>query len=406
MSGTQLVEQEIKADGDEYYNETSGFSSNIGQIEDIQTMYKNNFYAYTYTNVKPIEVKDKPQSIIKFNLSATAKTDVIFMAMIPITLDLDGYVTATYYINKVLVPEDTVRAYYNKGDNILTLINYMSMDENGRLTFYVSLNTEYVESVERQHTAKILSFENYIKTSKYTEQAVDTTIPKINIADFKIKAVCFAKGLAGEQKWDGTIDIAETFAGITLGGLSLTNMKDVSDVKTQIPKGIGFTETFAGIMLGSLSIGTMNENIEFSKVIQYYSIDVSKKTLYTYNKDYVLTDTKYELKPGAPTPQTVITNGIDVSDKNITGIEKITAEYTGKPLIACSFDNKKTWKMYNGTEWVLLSETDTGMTMETLLAITSESWKTILTGLDSFILRFTLSSIEDTVTNIIIDFTN
>ena len=49
-------------------------------------------------------------------------------------------------------------------------------------------------------------------------------------------------------------------------------------------------------MLGSLSIGTMNENIEFSKVIQYYSIDVSKKTLYTYNKDYVLTDTKYELK--------------------------------------------------------------------------------------------------------------
>lgn len=129
MSGIQLVEQEIQIQADEYFNKTAGFSSNIGQIENIQTMYKNNFYAYTYTNVKAIEVKDKPQSVIKFNLSATAKTDVIFMAMIPITLDLDGYVTATYSINKVVVPEDTVRAYYNKGDNILTLVNYLTMDE-------------------------------------------------------------------------------------------------------------------------------------------------------------------------------------------------------------------------------------------------------------------------------------
>lgn len=299
MSGIQLVEQEIQIQADEYFNKTAGFSSNIGQIEDIKTTYKNNFYAYTYTNVKAIEVKDKPQSIIKFNLSATAKTDVIFMAMIPITLDLDGYVTATYSINKVLVPEDTVRVYYNKGDNILSLVNYLTMDENGRLTFYVSLNTEYVESVERQHTAKIISFENYIKTSKYTEQTVDTTIPKLNIKELSIKAVCFAKGLAGEQKWDGTIDIAETFAGVTLGGLSVANMKDSVNVKTQIPTGVSFAEVFAGIRLGELSIASMTDSVSTSDidfVVHYYTIDISKKSKYTYNQDYVLTDTKYELR--------------------------------------------------------------------------------------------------------------
>lgn len=299
MSGIQLVEQEIQIQADEYFNKTAGFSSNIGQIENIQTMYKNNFYAYTYTNVKAIEVKDKPQSVIKFNLSATAKTDVIFMAMIPITLDLDGYVTATYSINKVVVPEDTVRAYYNKGDNILTLVNYLTMDENGRLTFYVSLNTEYIESVERQHTAKILSFENYIKTSKYTEQAVDTTIPKLNIKELAIKAVCFAKGLAGEQKWDGTIDIAETFVGVTLGGLSVANIKDSVNVKTQIPAGVSFTEVFAGIKLGGLSVASMTDSVAASDidfVIHYYTIDISKKSKYTYDNNYVLTDTKYELR--------------------------------------------------------------------------------------------------------------
>lgn len=161
------------------------------------------------------------------------------------------------------------------------------------------MNTEYIESVERQHTAKILSFENYIKTSKYTEQAVDTTIPKLNIKELAIKAVCFAKGLAGEQKWDGTIDIAETFVGVTLGGLSVANIKDSVNVKTQIPAGVSFTEVFAGIKLGGLSVASMTDSVAASDidfVIHYYTIDISKKSKYTYDNNYVLTDTKYELR--------------------------------------------------------------------------------------------------------------
>ena len=299
MSGVQLVEQEIQIQADEYFDKSSGFSSNIGQIEDINVLYKNNFYAYTYTNVSKIEAKDKPQSIIKFNLSATAKTDVVFMAMIPITLDLDGYVTATYYIDNALKQGDTVKAYYNKGDNILNLVNYLTMNENGRLTFSVSLNTEYVESVERLHTAKILSFENYIKTTKYTEQAVDTTIPKINIGEFAIKAVCFAKGLAGGvAKWDGTINIAEQVPAFSLsGGITVNTFKDILSVKTQIPTLRGIVETVSPFTLsGGLVFAGAKDSISFDKTIKFYNIDVSKADVYTYNKDYVLTDTKYELK--------------------------------------------------------------------------------------------------------------
>lgn len=107
-----------------------------------------------------------------------------------------------------------------------------------------------------------------------------------------------------------------------------------------------------------------------------------------------------------PPQQTIITNDIDISDKTITGIEKITAEYTGTPLIACSFDDGTTWKLYNGVVWVVLSENETGMTMETLLALTTENWTQILQGLTSFKMRFTLSNKDDTVTNIIINFTN
>lgn len=107
-----------------------------------------------------------------------------------------------------------------------------------------------------------------------------------------------------------------------------------------------------------------------------------------------------------PPKQTIITNDIDISNPSITGIEKVTAEYTGDPHVACSFDNGITWKLYNGVAWVVLSEAETGMTMETLLAITTESWTEVIEGLNSFKMRFTLATTDDTVTNIVINFTN
>ena len=107
-----------------------------------------------------------------------------------------------------------------------------------------------------------------------------------------------------------------------------------------------------------------------------------------------------------PNPQAIITEKIDITDPSITGIEKITAEYEGNPHIACSFDSGTTWKSYSNNEWVVLSEGDTGMTMTTFLDITSDEWNTVTSGLDGFMIRFSLSDVNDILTNIKIDFTN
>lgn len=107
-----------------------------------------------------------------------------------------------------------------------------------------------------------------------------------------------------------------------------------------------------------------------------------------------------------PNSQAIITEKIDLTDPSITGIEKITAEYGGNPHIACSFDSGTTWKSYSNNQWVVLSEGDTGMTMTTFLAITSDEWNTITSGLDGFMIRFSLSDVNDILTNIKIDFTN
>lgn len=106
-----------------------------------------------------------------------------------------------------------------------------------------------------------------------------------------------------------------------------------------------------------------------------------------------------------PLPQTIITTDIDISDSSIKGIEKVSGEYKGNPVIAVSFDNGTSWKSYN-EQWTLLSDSTTGMPMETLAAIPAESWNEQIKGLTSFKMRFTLTAADDVVTNIIIDFMN
>lgn len=106
-----------------------------------------------------------------------------------------------------------------------------------------------------------------------------------------------------------------------------------------------------------------------------------------------------------PLPQTIITTDIDISDSSIKGIEKVSGEYKGNPIIAISFDNGASWKSYN-EQWTLLSDSTTGMSMETLAAIPAESWNEQIKGLTSFKMRFTLTAADDVITNIIIDFMN
>ena len=105
-----------------------------------------------------------------------------------------------------------------------------------------------------------------------------------------------AKNIMSLKRNDLDIRISDTFKPVALGGLSTTKMKDSVNVKTQIPTGVSFTEVFTGIKLGGLSVASMTDTVAINEVIKYYTIDISKKSKYTYDNNYVLTDTKYELK--------------------------------------------------------------------------------------------------------------
>lgn len=107
-----------------------------------------------------------------------------------------------------------------------------------------------------------------------------------------------------------------------------------------------------------------------------------------------------------PQSQVIITDKIYLTDKSITGIESVLATCEGDLIVAVSFDDKQTWKAWNGKQWATLSDDNTGMSKETLEAITFEQWNELYTGATGFYVRVSLLDATQSVEKIVFDFAN
>ena len=107
-----------------------------------------------------------------------------------------------------------------------------------------------------------------------------------------------------------------------------------------------------------------------------------------------------------PQPQIIISDKIHLTDKSITGIESALATCEGDLIVAVSFDDKQTWKAWNGEQWVTLSDDNTGMSKETLEGITFEQWNGLYTGATGFYVRVSLLDATQSVEKIVFDFAN
>lgn len=107
-----------------------------------------------------------------------------------------------------------------------------------------------------------------------------------------------------------------------------------------------------------------------------------------------------------PKPQTIITDTINLTHYSITGIESATVTCEGNIVFAVSFDNKATWKSWNGTEWSTVSEDTSGMTKELFESITYNQWLLLFEVASSFYIRASLLDTTAKLTQVYIDFAN
>lgn len=106
-----------------------------------------------------------------------------------------------------------------------------------------------------------------------------------------------------------------------------------------------------------------------------------------------------------PFPQTVVSPNYDMSHDTVLGVECAYVTASSDVVFAISVDDGVTWHMWTGQAWGTLTDTATGMSAETINAITTEQWAGLMTT-GQFKVRMTLFDENSSFTSFTVDYIN
>ena len=110
---------------------------------------------------------------------------------------------------------------------------------------------------------------------------------------------------------------------------------------------------------------------------------------------------------GVPkSPQSIISEKIELMGSGIKGINRVSVECKGDVIFSLSFDNKATWKFFNGTTWQVAETETNGMNKEQFESITETQYQTEYEQASSLYIRATLQNEAQSLTSVKIDFIN
>lgn len=105
-----------------------------------------------------------------------------------------------------------------------------------------------------------------------------------------------------------------------------------------------------------------------------------------------------------PPSQTVISDKIDLTNETILGIDSMTVDCEGGLLLAVSFDDKKTWKVWTGDAWATTENEFTGMTKDMVESITYDQWNELYQGATGFYIRVAFINPSQSVKQVYVRF--
>lgn len=311
ITGIQALKDDYTAQGEinYYYNNSYSSSSSSGISGEIGSLQRNTFSTYTFTNATDYSIDNAEKQIIRFNVSATADTDIVLVATIPLYMNTDGLAVLNYTIDGLKIENDVLKQYLHKGNNLITVTNFIPMGEMSRLVLGISLNLEYIESLDRQYSAKILSLENFAKNGTYTTPKIDTTLPTAEIVKNTIKAVLFAKGMSATKEWDGILNVNEVYKPFVNNlDIKVVSKNDSVNIGFLNPTLNGINDTFNFAKISNIKFVGLKDNVKYAQKIEAFVISTYKSSKYTYNKNYVKTTNRFSLietYTNKPTEQTV-----------------------------------------------------------------------------------------------------
>ena len=255
----------------------------------------------SYVNAEQISFIDTEKEIATFNYAATENSRVMFFMTVRLSVSLDGVLVIKFYEDAKADEERVFKKYLERGAHFVTLTDLYEVSTNDRRTLSIKAHMEYFESDKRKQDADITTSKNFltalsttgatvtdniVQFPAYEPGVIDTTIPTATIDKGGVKAVLYGQGIAGEGKWDGTINFAENIDKIIdfTGGLMFNNnVTEILNVKQQTPVASGFNVTLGSVEFRSAFgfDGRIKEGIRFGWNGAYSWYDV--KDYWTWN---------------------------------------------------------------------------------------------------------------------------
>lgn len=153
-----------------------------------------------------------------------------------------------------------------------------------------------------------------------------------------------------------------------------------------------------------------------SQVFQDYGIDDSSilgvagtlvdPKIYYWEADETSTTSMTATMHSTPDTSGIIGN-MDMRDPNITGVDFVTAEFSGSPKLAIAFGNKYRYYDVTSSTWKDCESINDGTLLRDIITLDDLVWKAETQRYPSIgfaNVRVVLTSLEDTVTNVTLHF--
>lgn len=286
------------------------------QISSLESeIQSKNITVKNYSNAEALTINSNEVEIATFNYASTENSKLIFLMTIRLVMDLDGVFSIKFYNDGAEDKTRVFNKYLERGEHFITISELYTSETNERHTISIKAHMEYFESDKRKQDADISTYENFlsaIETNKptvadnvvqfptYNKGVIDTTVPTANIAMGGVNAILYGQGIAGEGKWDGTINFAEEVASALFGGLlNFENASDVVAVNTQEPTTSSVAENVNLFVFGgALSIDTRKivDSTNMIEIIKDYVFSALDADKYTFDKYVTTNNNMFALK--------------------------------------------------------------------------------------------------------------
>ena len=334
---------------------------------------EDSIHYYDYQNAEEIHIGDgETGQIIEFRYATTKDTHVDFHAEIKYELSTTEVVNEKSYI-------------YTENDGILRV----GYDLNGEhITDYAPVETRLDGTHLLHLTFTWSATANVIGSFKVS---LNMTGGEVDIGIGHSRAYIAGQGLVGDGSWDGSVQIEDTVAPISVYDFIAGQYSDTVTVIFSEAKDYAPNDTIAGVNVADYLLGAFTDRVERAQRLHRFDVPYSSGIM-TYD-GVTYEDGVWKNAEGYDVG--TLTTPVCSTDT----ILQITSKHSGDDVAyIVSFDQGTTWWLY-ANSWVEpdYSKEVYGMFEGTMRAISSSVWAEKLNG--SIMIRAILTE-SATVTDI------